>query len=87
MNAMNHYPSVTHVCMCGGEMVHKTGTVVVRVMGREIRIREAPYFECTRCGEIEYELSSNISSIAADAYRKNLTDVIWSDSIAKSGKV
>jgi YgiT-type zinc finger domain-containing protein len=78
MTLSNQPENKTHACQCGGHMVFKTGTVVRVIRGKEIRIHHAPYYHCSSCDEIEYDLNSNISSIAVEAYKKDLQDVIYS---------
>lgn len=68
----------THACQCGGRMTHQHGTVVRVIRGKEIRIHQAPFYQCSKCGEIEFDLSSRISSIAVKAYRDGTTDIIYS---------
>jgi len=67
----------TVTCMCGGVMVRKVDTITRVIRGKEIRIHNAPYYECLACGEIEFDLNDRISSITVEAYRDGKTDVVW----------
>jgi YgiT-type zinc finger domain-containing protein len=69
----------TITCMCGGVMVHKVDTITRVIRGQKVRIHNAPFYECLTCGEREFDLSSRISSIAVEAYRRGVYDVNWED--------
>ncbi|WP_083516126.1 YgiT-type zinc finger protein [Alicyclobacillus sendaiensis] len=74
-----HINGGSMICMCGKIMDCTKGTVTRVIKGQPIRILNAPYYQCPQCGEIEFDLSSRISSIAVDAYRRNLSEVDFDD--------
>lgn len=77
MTTINRPHEKTITCMCGGTMDRKIGTITKIIRNEEIRIHHAPFYECRVCGEIEFELSARISSIAVDAYKNGIRDVVW----------
>ncbi len=73
--------SHTSPCMCGGVMVSQVDTLIEVVNGREIRIHNVPFYECTLCKEREYDLDTRVATIAVEAFRRGLTDVVWSEKL------
>lgn len=66
-------------CGCGSTMLFKKGTLTRTVRSREIRIHKAPYYECVGCGEIEYDLSDNITTVFVKAYCDGVSEVDYDE--------
>lgn len=75
MTVMDKSRNKTCTCDCGGVMVHKIGTISRVILGRQIRIHNAPFYQCLTCDEIVFDLSASISSILAAAYKAGETDI------------
>lgn len=64
-------------CVCGGEMTFKVATITRVIRGEEIRIHKVPHYECSSCGELVFDISTKIASIAVDAYKRGIRDVFY----------
>jgi YgiT-type zinc finger domain-containing protein len=64
-------------CMCGGLMKHKIGTITLNIHNIDIKIHNAPHYECAVCKEHEYDLKDRISSYAVKAYQQGVIDIIY----------
>ena len=74
---LHHIATNTLTCMCGDMMLQKVGTATSMIRGKEIKIHQAPYYECCSCGEIEFDVADRISSMVVDTFQKGESNVTW----------
>ncbi|QNG60338.1 YgiT-type zinc finger protein [Bacillus sp. PAMC26568] len=67
-------------CTCGGKANIVVGTVVHRVNGKEISIHNIPHYQCSDCGNIEYDIKQvKVTPVLRKAINLNLDEIDYID--------
>lgn len=69
--------NISSECICGSNMISKKDTLVRVVRGREIRLHGIRFNQCISCGTISYNIKDNVAGKIAEAYKNNVTDIIF----------
>ncbi|PWK16492.1 YgiT-type zinc finger protein [Tumebacillus permanentifrigoris] len=76
----------TCICACGGVMLYKVGTITRTIRNTEIRIHKVPHFDCTSCGELEFDLDTKIPTLTVYAYQAEISEAVWSEDLLEDMK-